>query len=138
MQKIVLDTNVIVSALIQQKGYSALIVNDLVLSKKVKLCLSKEVWEEYIDVLNRDKFSKISSFKSKAAIVLSKIEELASFFVPTLKIRVIMDVSDNKFLELAIIGKAEYVITGNKNDFTMSEYKGIKIVTPKEYWEYYK
>lgn len=138
MQKIVLDTNVIVSALIQQKGYSALIVNDLVLSKKVKLCLSKEVWEEYIDVLNRDKFSKISSFKSKAAIVLSKIEELASFFVPTLKIRVIMDVSDNKFLELAIIGKAEYVITGNKNDFTMSEYKGIKIVSPKEYWEYYK
>ena len=106
MQKIVIDTNVIVSALIQQKGYPSLIVNDLALSKKVILCLSKAVWEEYVDVLNRDKFSKILSFKSNADIVLSKIEELASNFEPNLKIRAIKDVSDNKFLELAVAGKA--------------------------------
>ena len=137
MQRIVIDTNVIVSALIQ-KGYPYLIVDKLVLSKKVKLCLSKAVWEEYVEVLNREKFSKILSFKSKAEIVLSKIEELASFFEPNLKIRAIKDVSDNKFLELAISGKVEFVITGNKNDFTMSEYKEIKIVSPKEYWELYK
>ena len=47
-------------------------------------------------------------------------------------------VIDNKFLELAVAGKAEFVITGNKKDFTMREYEGIKIVSPKEYWEQYK
>ncbi len=47
----------------------------------------------------------------------------------------ISDKDDNKLLELAEVYKAEFLITGNHNDFTMSEYKTTKIITPKEYWE---
>ena len=57
MQKIVIDTNVLVSALIV-KGFPSRIVNELILGEKVSLCLSKEVWKEYVEVLNRERFSK--------------------------------------------------------------------------------
>lgn len=49
----------------------------------------------------------------------------------------IKDVDDNKFLELSETCKADFLITGNTNDFTMRDYKGTKIVTPKEFWEEY-
>lgn len=134
--RIVLDTNVLVSALIA-KGYPSKIINELIFEKKVTLCLSQEVWKEYIDVLNRDRFSKYPAFKENVNIVLVKIEELASKYQPDLKYNVIEDESDNKFLELAVFSESEYLITGNTRDFTFSEFHGVKIVNPKEYWERY-
>jgi predicted nucleic acid-binding protein len=41
-------------------------------------------------------------------------------------------------LELADECSADFIITGNTNDFTFSTYKRTKIVTPKEYWEDYQ
>jgi predicted nucleic acid-binding protein len=41
-------------------------------------------------------------------------------------------------LELAEESKADFIITGNTNDFTMNKHKKTKIVTPKEYWENYR
>ena len=51
---------------------------------------------------------------------------------------ILLDKDDNKFLELAVTADASYLITGNKNHFTISEYGSIKIVSPKEYWEVYR
>lgn len=42
------------------------------------------------------------------------------------------------FLELADISKADFIITGNTNDFTMQIYNQTRILTPKEYWEEFK
>lgn len=39
------------------------------------------------------------------------------------------------FLELAEVSQADFIITGNTNDFTMQTYKTTLIVTPREYWE---
>ena len=68
MPKIVLDTNVLVAALISN-GCPARILNELVLENRVSLCLSEVVWEEYVDVLNRDKFSRYPEFTTQAQIV---------------------------------------------------------------------
>jgi putative PIN family toxin of toxin-antitoxin system len=133
-QKIVIDTNILVSALIQ-KGFSFKIIYDLVLEKKVDLCLSDEVWREYIEVLNRERFSKYRDFKANADIVLARLEELALKFKPALKIDRIKDEADNKFLELAVCAEVNFLITGNTNDFTFSTYEDIKIVTPRDYWQ---
>ena len=55
---------------------------------------------------------------------------------PKQKIDVIKeDPSDNKFVEAAIAGKAEYIITQDKNILKVKEYMGIKMVTPKEFLE---
>ncbi|MCY7410090.1 MAG: hypothetical protein LH473_07440 [Chitinophagales bacterium] len=47
----------------------------------------------------------------------------------------ISDLDDNKFLDLSSSSKADYLITGNTNDFTMKSFRRTKIVTPREYWE---
>ncbi|MDR0863678.1 MAG: putative toxin-antitoxin system toxin component, PIN family [Candidatus Symbiothrix sp.] len=134
MQKIILDTNVVVSALIQ-KNYPYYILYDYVFGNKVRICLSDELMQEYIDVLNRPKFSKYPDFLDKAQLVLTDLISRAKKYEPVLKLNIINDQSDNKLLELADISKADFLITGNTNDFTMSNYKNTIIITPREYWE---
>jgi putative PIN family toxin of toxin-antitoxin system len=53
MQKLILDTNVIVSALISN-AIPSKILYELVLTEKVKICLSEEVFAEYVEVLSRE------------------------------------------------------------------------------------
>ena len=134
MQKIILDTNVIVSALISN-SIPTKILYELVLTKEVETCLSDEIFTEYVEVLGRDKFSKFANFKTKADIVLNKLRENSIFHKTNRKIEILTDVTDNKFLELAAVSSADYLITGNTLDFTLTEFEYTRILTPREYWE---
>lgn len=137
MQKIVIDTNIIVSSCIQ-RNYPYLIINELFLENKFQLCVSEELLIEYYEVLARPKFSKFQDFFIKAESLLADIESKSLKFKPTIKLDFISDKDDNMILELADECKADFVITGNITDFTFPTYKDTKIVTPKEYWEIYK
>ena len=134
MQKIVIDTNIIVSSLIQ-RGYSNLIIKELFIEQKIQLCVSDELMTEYYEVLARPKFSKFQDFFIRAEILLADIEAKATKFIPTIKLQLISDLDDNMILELADECLADFIITGNTTDFTFPTYKQTKIVTPKEYWE---
>ncbi len=136
MQKLILDTNVIVSALISS-SIPAKILYELVLTEKVKTCLSKEIFDEYVEVLNRDKFAKFTNFKIKAEVILNRLREISTFYKTDKKIQILTDTSDNKFLELAAVSSADYLTTGNTLDFTISEFEYTKILTPREYWDNY-
>jgi putative PIN family toxin of toxin-antitoxin system len=136
MQKIVIDTNVLVSSLIQ-RSYPYHIVVEIFSNDKIQVCLSDELFTEYFNVLNRDKFSKFPDFIANAQVLLIDIEKIAVKYVPTVRLEIIKDLDDNKLLELAETCQADFLITGNTNDFTISDYKGTKIVTPKEYWTDY-
>ena len=136
MQKIILDTNVIVSGLISS-SIPTRILNELVLTREIELCISQQIINEYLEVLGRDKFRRFSNFKSKSDIVLNRIKDIAFFYKTEVTIEVLSDVSDNKFLELAVVSEADFLITGNINDFTFTEFKSTKILTPREYWDNY-
>ena len=136
MQKIILDTNVIVSSLIQ-KNYPFLIVEHCI-EGNVEICISNEIIQEYIEVLNRPKFSRFYDFKINADFLITRISEMAELFEPQNKLNLIKDETDNRLLELAQLAKADFIITGNTNDFNLENFEGTKIVTPKEYWEKYK
>ena len=137
MQRIILDTNVLVSSLIQ-RNFPYLIINELFIEGKVILCISNELLAEYYEVLGRKKFSKYPDFINAAQTVLAAIETKALKFSPKNAVSIISDEPDNRLLELAEASKANYLITGNSNDFTMDKYKRTKIVTPREYWESYQ
>lgn len=137
MQKIVIDTNVVVSSLIQ-RNYPYLIISDFFLEDKFQLCVSDELLTEYYEVLARPKFSKFQDFFIKAESLLADIEAKSIKFIPTIKLDLISDKDDNMILELADECNADFIITGNTTDFTFPSYKETKIVTPKEYWEIYK
>src|SRR5690554_643381 len=135
MQRIILDTNVVVSALIQ-KNYPYLIV-EYCLEGNATLCISSPILQEYIEGLSRPKFSKFPDFKKNAEFLLTCLSEIAEIHEPKIELSYIQDEPDNRFLELAEATKADFIITGNTTDFTMRTYKKTKIVSPKAFWEDY-
>ena len=137
MQKLILDTNIVVSALISN-SVPTKILYELVLNQKVKICLTEEIFTEYIEVLNREKFTKYTNFKSKADIVLNKLREISTYYETNRKIEILSDTSDNKFLELAAVSSADYLITGNTLDFQITEFEYTRILTPREYWNLFE
>jgi hypothetical protein len=136
MQKIVIDTNVIVSSLIQ-RSYPYKIIYELFAEEKFLLCVSEELMLEYYEVLSRQKFAKFPDFFGRAENLLADIETRAKKFTPSTKVNLILDNDDNMILELADQCEADFVITGNTNDFTFSEYQQTRIVSPREYWDNY-
>lgn len=107
MQKIVIDTNVFVSALIQRSN-PYYIVSELLSGADIKLCISDDAFDEYYAVLNREKFSKYSDFAAKAQTLLVDIQKRAISYFPTIKLNIINDIDDNKFLELSEINHANF------------------------------
>ena len=137
MQRIVINTNVIISSLIQ-KSYPHKIVNELFIDDKIEMCVSEELMAEYYDVLRREKFARFHDFFSRAEALLVEIETKATMFKPKIRLNLISDADDNMVLELADECIADFVITGNTTDFIFPTYKETKIVTPREYWENHK
>jgi len=133
MQKIIIDTNVLVSSLIQ-KSYPYKIVHELFIENKIVLCISEALMTEYYDVLRRPKFAAYYDFVARAESLLADIEIKATMYIPVISLNMISDEDDNKILELADVCQADYIITGNINDFTFPTYKDTKIVNPKNYW----
>lgn len=133
MHKIVLDTNVLISGLIG-KGKPKRIL-ELVFSGDIALCLSSEVYREYVEVTNRPKFSRYYDFKEAADRVLRSLRVLAQMVQPHQRLYVCPDKDDNKFLELAIEAKANYLITGNVKHFPNRPFRGIKVLLPSKYLE---
>lgn len=136
MKKLILDTNVVVSSLIQ-KGYPFLIVQ-YCLKGNVKICLSNPILKEYSEVLNRPKFLRFPDFRTNADFFLSRLSQLCEIYEPSVHLDIIKDEPDNRFLELAESTNADFIITGNSNDFNMKSFKSTKIVSPKIYWENHK
>lgn len=137
MQKIIVDTNVIVSALISN-SIPTKILYETIFNEQVIMCISADTYAEYVEVLSREKFSKFPRFKDKASVVLAKIKEIGQMYEPEKTLSILSDAPDNRFLELADISTADFLITGNTQDFTLEEYEYTKIVTPREYWDKYQ
>lgn len=85
MEKVVIDTNVIVSSLIQ-RGYPNLIVSELFIEQKFQLCISDKLISEYFEVLSRPKFARFPDFFLRAEALLAEIEVKAAKYSPTLSL----------------------------------------------------
>ena len=131
MVKVVYDTNIIISAVIA-KGRPYLLLQ-LAYNDKLDLFISPDLLREYEEVIKRPKF-KIS--KADISGTLNLIKAHSKMVIPKIKVDEIpKDQADNKVLECALAAKADYLITGNKNHFTFSEFKGIKVLSPAEFTE---
>ncbi|MBW2368056.1 MAG: putative toxin-antitoxin system toxin component, PIN family [Deltaproteobacteria bacterium] len=128
MLRIVLDTNVLISALLKPDSNPAIIVS-LILDGRVILCLSSEILAEYKGVLKRNKFKSLNQAKVKQ--FLQEIEKKALWVEPRESVKIIKaDPEDNKFLECAQAAQADYLVTGNIKHFSFKKFKSTKITTP--------
>jgi putative PIN family toxin of toxin-antitoxin system len=129
MLKLVLDTNVLISALLRRHSPPALIVS-LILQGDCKLCLSHDIFTEYKDVLARDKFKQLN--RANIERLLSVLKYHALWVEPhTLADNLVKDAADKMFLECALAAEADFIITGNKKHFPSGCFKGSKIVDPR-------
>jgi putative PIN family toxin of toxin-antitoxin system len=128
MRRIVLDTNVLVSGLLTPHGNAARIV-DAVLAGKFLLLYDQRILEEYREVLSRPSFKMNLLFMEE---VLAAMEQ-GGESVPALPVpQPCSDPDDTMFLEVALGGQADALITGNKRHFP-SAVSGFPILSPVEF-----
>ncbi len=131
MLKVVIDTNVLVSALLKADSVPALILS-LILEGEIVLCLSEAIALEYGDVLEREKFKKLD--RQKVNTLLSRLKSQALCVQPTIRLQAAKgDPEDNKFLECAEEAEADFFITGNIKHFPPGRFKETIILSPAQF-----
>ena len=127
--KIVVDTSVYISAILF--GGNPEKIRKLSKEKKIELLVSEAIIAEIAKIL-RKKFDWKSWQISK---LIDEIRETAILVIPRQTLSVIKeDEDDNRVLECAVEGKAQYIITGDKRHLlSLKEYQGIKILSPAEF-----
>jgi uncharacterized protein len=131
MMQVILDTNVIVSAIMGSENCRLIV--DFIVRKNAALCLSEEVLQEYDKVINYPRLKKIPNFSVEASLVLLRLSDFSINYKVTQKFNFIRDLPDNRFLELAAASSAQYLITGNTNDFTFKSFFETRIVSPADF-----
>ncbi len=133
MHKVILDTNVIISSILS-RSYPYLIVYRLILQSKIQNYFSNETRQELEAVLSYPKFSKIKGFENDSKAILNAPRRLSISQEPSSHIELLIDSSDNKFVDIALSTSADFLITGNLNHFPFSRIENTEIISPERYW----
>ncbi len=125
-KKYVFDANVLISAFLFRNSRPA---QALELAQNIgTILLYDEVSTEVEDVLYRPKFDRYLNL-TKRQTVLEELVENSLFIEPTEEINECRDPKDNKYLELAVAGQAECIVTGDNDLLVLHPFRGINILT---------
>ena len=127
MIRLVLDTNVLVSANLNQGGLEAQIVA-LALNEEILLCVSAAILAEYKRVLL---YPRLKFVPGEVARFLTRLGRSSVLVAPARTLTVSRDEADNRFLECAEAASAEYLVTGNKRHFP-KQWKTTRVVNARE------
>jgi putative PIN family toxin of toxin-antitoxin system len=127
--RIVLDTNVLISALLF--GGAPREVLEMVIVGLVDCVLSLPILDELRDVLQRPKFG---FSPQQAAGIVEELSALSEIINPPAKLRVInVDPDDNRVLECAVEARASVIVSGDAHLLELVEYEDIRILSPSEF-----
>lgn len=132
--RIVLDTNVLVSGLLKPYSDSGEIVR-MVASGSLVLCYDARIMSEYHRVLHHEKFFFDHSC---VEILLSQIKH-QGLVTATEPLRYkLPDRDDEMFLEAAITGKTESLVTGNIKHYPIKSRMGFPVLSPSQFLDFYR
>ena len=132
---IVVDTSIVISALIGSQGPSRKVIRKCLLNDYTPL-ISNSLFLEYEDVSSRERIINLCSITNE-----EKRKLLNAFYHVCHWVSIhylwrpnIKDEGDNFLIELAVAGNADYIVTNNINDFKNAQLKfpNIQIVTPEK------
>jgi putative PIN family toxin of toxin-antitoxin system len=124
----VIDTNVVISAMISPAGNEALLVL-AVNQNLVRPCFSVEILQEYENVLRRPKFAfGMDEVESLLDMIRSRGELIQAAPMSAVS----PDPDDDKFIACALSSKAEFLVTGNKRHYREPWLAGTKLVNAGE------
>jgi len=127
--RVVLDTNVLVSALLQPQGLPARAFLTAIAGARAQLCVSGDIYTEYEEVLRRPKFNRTEAVIEHT---LRTIRQNGFWVKPPEKVHPCSDPDDDIFLECAQAARAHYLVTGNLRHFP-TEWAGTQILTPRQF-----
>ncbi|MBH8578239.1 putative toxin-antitoxin system toxin component, PIN family [Nostocaceae cyanobacterium CENA369] len=131
-RRFVCDVNVIISAVLLPGSKP-----DRALRKAQdlgELLVSESIWLELEQVLARPKFNRYITPEERNDFLVD-LSETVQFIKVTEQINECRDPKDNKYLELAVSGKAECIVTGDDDLLVLNPWRGIEILTVQEFLE---
>jgi uncharacterized protein len=126
MIRAVVDTNVVVSAMITSRGNEALLLR-AIHRGWVEPCFSEEILKEYFEVLQRPKFGFATKEVEALLAMMRRQGRLIGSVAPA---RMSPDPDDDKFIVCALAARARFLVTGNKKHFP--EMRSFMIVSAGE------
>ncbi|MCZ6658625.1 MAG: putative toxin-antitoxin system toxin component, PIN family [Gammaproteobacteria bacterium] len=125
---IVLDTKVLVSGILSPHGPPAAVLRAL-LSERASLCFDERILSEYRDVLSRGKFAFDRQLVEELLVFLEAAG--LPILAPPLDLT-LPDPADQMFIEVAVFGSADFLVTGNLKHFPKTARQGVTVVSPRE------
>ena len=128
--RVVFDTNIYISAFVIPGSQAERAILKIIEGED-HLLISTDIIGEVLSVLS-SKFGRDREALSHVAVTLS---ELAEMVTPRGTINIFRHQPDNRILECAISGQADLLVTGDKDMLQARQYRGVKIISLKEYVE---
>ena len=131
MKRTVLDTNIIISSAL---GGALVLILERWDKGEFTVIVTSDILREYFEVLNRPKFKLKQETIDK---ITRYIYQFSEFVVPEEKIKLIeTDPADNKFLEAAIAGKVDFIVSGDDHLLELREFRSIPILSGRDFMDW--
>jgi len=129
-KRIVADTNCLVSRLLLPSSVPGRAIHRVI--DHGILLVSEATMNELADVLARPKFDRYISLEDRQTF-LRLLGRIAKFVPSVYAVRECRDPKDDKFLEVALSGKADVILTGDADLLTLNPWRGVAILSPAGY-----
>jgi uncharacterized protein len=129
VRRIIIDTNLWISFLITKDFIK---LDEIIFSRQGILVFSQELLEEFLEVSGRPKFRRFFS-SNDIEEILQTIGEYADYIKVQTQVDLCRDSKDNFLLSLALDGKADYLLTGDKDLLELATFGGTEIITLSEF-----
>jgi putative PIN family toxin of toxin-antitoxin system len=126
--RLVLDTNIVVSAALKPDGLQRTVVL-LAITKPARLYVSRDIVAEYREVLSRPELQIRKALQQQ---LLQLIRKRSHSVRPKRRLQITSDPADNIFLECAESARVDYLVTGNTQHFP-TFWKSTKIINSREF-----
>lgn len=129
-ERVVIDTNVLISGFLSTTSTPAQAVDRAVTNSQ--LVATRETLRELIEKLLSPKFDRYVP-RERRDVLLDRLAPLVEIVDVLQPIRASRDPKDDKFLEAAVNGRGDVIVTGDKDLLDLNPFRGIAIVTPAVY-----
>ena len=126
----VFDTNTLVSAVLFEHSKPGQALRRAL--RRGRVLLSSPILEELAEVLQREKFERYVTAAEREAFLVAFVDRVL-FMEPTEEVRACRDAKDDKFLELAVSGRAAHIISGDDDLLVLHPFRDIAIMTAAEF-----
>ena len=129
-RRVVLDTNTLISRLLSRHSTPARAVDFAIASHQI--LTSEATLIELADVLGRAKFDPYVTIGERQEF-LRMFDRIAERIEVVRPVRACRDPRDDKFLELALDGEADVIVTGDDDLLVLDPFRGVPILTPSRF-----